>query len=278
MERTRVLGAACLLAVLAAGEGEAQQGGVAVRAGRVADERGVAHGGLSASSSLRWSGEGSTLALGVQGTVLDGGTVVGAAEASGGVTLAGAGPAALVLAAAGSTTESTAGYRGLAGRIGPRLVVGGAGWGIAGGPFLGGGGARVASVGDPWPLLSGGTSGGMEWWGARGVSAQGWLEGAAGALRAGWAETHARGAAWRDVTAGVVVRSGRVALGGEVGARLGEEGERWAAANAVLRVRGGTSLVGEVGRYPSDPLTGRAAGRFASVGVSVEMGGRGDAP
>ena len=69
---------------------------------------------------------------------------------------------------------------------------------------------------------------------------------------------------------------GRTVLGASAGLRSGALRESWLVGRVTARLIPQASLMGELGRSPSNPLTDRAGGRYAAVGLVLTTGPRAD--
>lgn len=264
-----------LLALLAVAARPAagQEVEVGLAGGRVTDERGEAHAALTVSPSLRWSSPGSSFGVGARGTVFPGG-LFGTLEAGGEVEAVRQGPVRIVLSGEGDATASAAGHRALRGAFHPRIRLAGGGWGIEAGPLLAGGGARDgAPAGGPLGMLPGERSA-LDWRDERGLAASAWGRRGVASARGGWRGREVAGARWQEWTGAASVDLGDLGIGLSAGRRTGDLRGTWVAASAAARLSGDLSLLAGAGAYPSDPLMGRAAGRFASVGIALRPGGR----
>lgn len=263
---------------VATGAAEGQEVRLGVHGGRLSDDFGSVARGVGVSSELTLSGRSAALWLAAQGTLLEGAGVSGGASAATDAVLWSGRRLSLALVGDGSVSASNAGYRSATAALSPRVRVGGLGITGEVGPLVAWGGARYPAAGGDggllgWPQAA--TDGGFDGRGAWGAVAL--LRGAAGGVQGRLEGRHLRlddGAAWSDLSASVGVDVGPADLGLRVGRRMGGGGEGWAAARIRVPLSSGIELRGEVGRQPSDPLSGRAAARFATVGVSVTLGHR----
>ena len=83
----------------------------------------------------------------------------------------------------------------------------------------------------------------------------------------------------RDRTAGVTYANRMLTLAGNLGARrAADERTDFAGASASLALTPAWSVDVAAGRYPSNRLTGAAAGRYVSAGITARFGARGAAP
>ncbi|HEU5040018.1 MAG TPA: glycogen-binding domain-containing protein, partial [Gemmatimonadales bacterium] len=78
---------------------------------------------------------------------------------------------------------------------------------------------------------------------------------------------------WTEWTAFAGADLGGVRAGGSLGHRAGPGAGAWGSVSLAVPVGAATMLTGGLGSAPADPLTGRAGGRFATVGVQLGLGG-----
>ena len=277
MRRWRSMMAPALL-VVAAGVAEGQEVRLGVHGGRLSDDFGSVERGMGVSSELSLAGRAAALWLAAQGTFLEGvGVSGGASAATDWVPWSGR-RLSLALVGDGSVSVSDAGYRSAAAGVSPRLRVGSVGLSAEVGPVVAWGGARYPAPGgdDGWLGLPRRATGGeLDWRRAYGAVAV--LRGAAGGVQGRLEGRRLRldeATEWADLSASAGVDVGAADLSLRIGQRLGTGGERWAAAGARIPLSSEIDLVGEVGRQPSDPLSGRTAAGFATVGLTVTLGHR----
>jgi hypothetical protein len=273
--------AVAVLALLVAGGGraDAQGLGVALQGGRISDETGAGRAGATVMPELRWFEAGWSGRLGASGTLFTDGGMVGGVTAEGDGALWSAGPLSLVLGGFGSGAASDAGYRAAALGITPgaRIALGPAA--LEGRALLRAAG-EAQPAGRSWrgflPLRPGTGDEAMRWRRADGTAVT--LAGNGGGVdgRIGWSRLAlGEGVSWSDWTAAARVTVRSVEAAAEVGRRLGVGSGEWAAIHLGVQVAPGAALTAGFGSTPSDPLTGRAAGRFATAGLRLEAPGRG---
>jgi hypothetical protein len=265
---------ALALLLLGAAPLAAQQVEVGAYAGRISDERGASRDALQLGAAALWAGSGGALRLGGSGALLDGGALLGSAQAAAEVRTPRLGVFAVVLGGEASGAGSDAGYRGAWTALRPRLELSGARWGASVGPELGWAGEGWAERGRGGVLPVGSPPGGapMQWRGVQGARAEAWGGGGPLSVRGSWAVQQAGTDEWRDLVASAALRQGAFTLSGSAGQRSGAEAELWASGGARYELGAGVALQASAGRYPRDPLLGRAGGRFATVGVSIAPG------
>lgn len=269
-----------LVAILTVGvaRAAAQRAELGLTAGRITDEQGIQHTGFTLSPALTWADHGSAVRVSGHGSVFEGG-LFGSAAMGIGTRAASLGPLHLILGGEGAIAGSEAGYRAVRGAVNPRLRIADGDWGIEAGPRWAGGGERRLT-GSPL----GATPGGLDWLGGdasgsttrwqseAGIGAGAWYAPGPLTLQAGWRSTEGGGVAWHEWTGAVAVESGGASVGVAAGERTGGLRERWIAGTAGLELGQGASLVAEAGAFPSDPLMGRAGGRFATAGIRLRVG------
>lgn len=262
-----------LLAVAAPALG--QQARLTVSAGRIVDPAGMASAGVSAAPSLSWWDGASDLTVGGHAAVFPE-TGAGSAGVWGSsrARLAGGGPVGLHLAVQGAASAVSGGYRSAGAAVSPRLRVGAVDWSVEAGPVMTWGGAGSPLRGDPpaWRGLLGGDAretGGVRWRAARGITAEAGLARGSLAGGAGWRTMESDATRWTEWTGSLSLAGamGEVSLG--VGLRSGGVEERWMTTSVAVPVHGRAAVVAEAGRAPSDPLTGRAPSRYASIGITL---------
>jgi hypothetical protein len=276
--RNRAIQAMALL-VMGPGAVQAQQVNLGISGGQVSDETGAVHAGATISPGLTWSRPGWTGRLGLSGTVLRTGGMIGGAAAEGEASLLRSGPVALVLGGFGSAAASDLGYRATALAVAPglRLTGGFLSADVRAVLRTGGEGRpdRTASSGF-LPLPDRSTSSGMVWRDARGVAAT--LAGTPGPVEIslGWTRMQSDpSVSWTDLTATAGLDLGGIQARAITGRRSGVARESWASLHARIPLTRSFGAAVGVGSQPSDPLTGRAAARFATVGVELSLARRG---
>jgi hypothetical protein len=256
---------------------DAQGFGVALQGGQISDETGSARAGATVTPELRWSEAGWSGRAGASGTLFtDGGTVGGmAAEGDGAVWSAG--PLSLMLGAFGSGAVSDAGYRAVALGASPGARIATGALALEGRALLRAAG-EAQPAGRAWkgflPLGEASGEGAMHWRRAEGVGVT--LSGTGGPVdaRVGWSRMAlGDGLSWSDWTAAAGVMMRRVEAAAEVGRRVGVGSGEWAAIHLAVPVAPDAALTAGIGSTPADPLTGRAAGRFATAGLRLTLAG-----
>lgn len=274
--RTRTWLLALGMAGSAAGV-DAQEVGVGLHGGRVTDEGGAVHGGLTLAPYAAWGGPRAVGRLSGQVTALgEGGWLAGAALGTDAMPVRW-GPLRLAVAAEVALGGSDAGYRAASAGVSPRLQLAGAGWGVEAGPRAVLAGARAGSSSAPGdggvlPFGQREASEPTEWRDAQGAGAGAWAAGHGVSVRAGWLSLRHGTAEWEDWTGAVALELGAATLGATVGRRVGAGAGEWASGSASLSLGRHAALLLEAGGYPSDPLMGRAPGHYASAGLRVGTG------
>ncbi|HEX6069390.1 MAG TPA: glycogen-binding domain-containing protein [Longimicrobiaceae bacterium] len=272
--------AALTLLLASAVRADAQGFGIALQGGEISDETGAARAGATVTPELRWSEGTWSGRVGASGTLFTDGGTVGGVGADGDGALWSAGPLALVLGGFGSGAVSDAGYRAVTLGLSP-------GARMTAGPVALEGRALFRAAGEAhpagraWrgflPLGGGPGEAEMSWRRARGAGVTVDANGGPVDARIGWSRMALDGeATWSDWTASAGVTLRVVEAAAEVGRRLGVGSGGWAAISVGVPVTPGAALTAAVGSTPSDPLTGRAAGRFATAGIRLDLpGGKG---
>lgn len=280
-KQAMIMAAVGMVAGAVPGAVEGQQARLAVQAGQASDESGATRTGLSVTPSFQWQDDEMALRVMGQGTLFREGGALGVAGVDMRAVGASLGPATLVLGAEAVAAASDAGHAVVSGALTPELRVVRSGWGVAAGPFLGSTaerlGERKPAAGTPllpfWPEQKPAEAQTTRWRPVAGARAAAWMGSGPAALRVGWSGLGSEGVRWNDWTAEGTLDFGVAALGAEVGRRFAGQGEQWASATAAVTIAGPLTAVGRAGSYPSDPLTGRAGGRFASVGLALQVNG-----
>jgi hypothetical protein len=106
--------------------------------------------------------------------------------------------------------------------------------------------------------------------GIGGWARRGWLTVTASASRSWIGDT-----TYSDVVSAAELSVGSWGLNGSAGVRLSSRGGGhgvYGEASATLAISGRTALFVAGGRYPTDPVSGSVAGRYASAGVRLRTG------
>lgn len=267
-----------LLALLpiSSGGGAAQEVDLGLHAGQVSDETGGVHAGATISPGLSWAGSAGHARVGLTGTLLNGGSMIGGAVVDGEASLWRAGPLALVLGVTGSASASDRGYRAASAAAAPAVRLGGSGFTAQIGPLLRAGGEGQPEhrpAGGLLPLPASSTGGGVVWRQAQGMAAT--MTADRGILNAaiGWTRLQTDpGVAWTDWSATAGLELGGVEAGAILGRRNGAVEGSWGSVFAAVPLASKVAAIAAAGRQAADPLTGRASGRFATVGLRVTAG------
>lgn len=265
-------GALLLAAWPAALPAAAQRVEYGIFGGRALDPAGGAHAGVTLATSAHWSAAGRSLSLGAHGTALRDAGMLGGGSARGRWVMSERGAVAVLLEGEGAALASEGGYRAAAGELRPRLRLAAEGWGVEAGPQLALGGRSVGGALDRgtsggWLLPRTGSGEVARWRSQHGVGVAGWAERGPLAVRSEWQATTLEEIAWQQGSATLALRVGGVTLAARAGARTGGVEERWGAGSAAVRLWNRATLYAEAGVAPSDPLTGRGRGEYASVGL-----------
>lgn len=275
---SRWTGTVLALAACAASPAAAQEARLGMSAGWTLDPAGTPRRSISLTPSLGLGGAGWSASLLGQGSVLEGGTMLGAVAADARGVLLSAGPLALAAEGGVSGLAAGGGIRLGQGWASPRLRVSGAGWGVEAGPYAAAAASwRESSV--PTSRLFGAmrgpdrTTGDWDHRTAAGPAASAWVGGEGIGLRADWRAPRSGDASWQDWSVGANARVGTVSLSLAVGERIGDDTERWAGAALEVPLSHSLSLGASAGRALSDPLTGMPGGTYGSVGLTLRSGG-----
>jgi hypothetical protein len=241
--------------------------------GTVSDEAGTHQRGLTLAPAVSWAGSGGWLRIAGQATAFEQGGFLVGTRLDADALLVRAGAAEIAVRGSGSAVDASSGYRSLAGELSPRAQLRSATAGLAAGAILSG---AVRSLPDGAPALPGlpigsGPGRSNDPLAAHGAFAEAWLDGLV-SLRLRGQAMDGESVAWQEAHVGLSIDLGEVELGTGLGRRFGAAGESWAGAGVAARLSSRTTLLGEVGRYPSDPLTGQAGGRHATVGLRIATG------
>lgn len=282
MTSWRFVAAVALLAVSWSSAG-AQELRLGVRGGQVSDETGVVHTGATIAPELRWAGGGWATRMGVTGTVLRSGGVIGGATAEGEAALWKSGPVAVVMAGFGAAAASDLGYRAAALGLSPGVRLASGAISLeARALFQGGAAGHPESRSDPGLLpLSGRGSAGGGMIRQEAVGAGAAASVATGPLtsRVEWRRMQTTASdSWTDWTGKTRLDAGRVVATAMAGRRAGVAAGIWGAVSVELRLTPGLGAAISLGRQAADPLTRRASGNFATVGMELIVPGGGASP
>ncbi|HET8654435.1 MAG TPA: glycogen-binding domain-containing protein [Longimicrobiaceae bacterium] len=262
-------GVAVLLALGAVRPAGAQQARLGLAVGWVRDAFGGAHRALTLSPSLLWRGGRGTAALAASGSVLGGAGVLGQGAASVDVVVLRGGPFALALEMGGTVLGGADG-ESIDGRASPRLRLGGGGWAVEAGPQAAGAALRTPGgpARDLFPFERDGSRRTWSTRGAEGAGATAAVRRGPLSLRGEWTTLRAEAGEWQDWTGTVgVALGGSSSLSVTAGARTGTAEEGWWSGAVELPLGPSVSLTVSGGRASTDPLSGRRAASFGSIGL-----------